>query len=125
MPSNRPVVTGFCREGARSIASVAAAPATRHCALIDPVLGFGRARGGTGARFAGRMAAPHAGFPGDEACAPYRSIGRILALPPERCIFTGHDGQPGGRKPEPEANGVSCLQIPLNQFHQAAGMAKG
>ncbi|PHK93018.1 hypothetical protein CR162_20785 [Pseudoroseomonas rhizosphaerae] len=125
MPSNGPVVIGFCREGARSIASVAAAPATRRCALIDPVLGFGRACGGTGARFAGRMAAPLAGFPGDEACASCRSIGRILALPPETRVFTGHGGQPGGCLPEPEANGVSRLQIPLNQFHQAAGMAKG
>lgn len=36
-------------------------------------------------------------FPGGDAHALYRSIRRILELPPETCLFTGHDYQPGGR----------------------------
>lgn len=113
-----------------------------------------------------------ADFPGGDAHALYRSIRRILALPPHTRLFTGHDYQPGGRAPrwestvteqrernihvhdgvtedefvrlrekkdrslpfpallldalqvnirggrlpEPEANGVSYLKIPLNRF---------
>jgi glyoxylase-like metal-dependent hydrolase (beta-lactamase superfamily II) len=113
-----------------------------------------------------------ADFPGGDTHALYYSIQRILALPPETRVFTGHDYQPGGREPrwestvaeqrahnihlrngvtedafvqvreardrtlafpallldalqvnirggrlpEPEANGVSYLKIPLNQF---------
>ena len=113
-----------------------------------------------------------ADFPGGDTHALYHSIQRILALPPETRVFTGHDYQPGGREPrwestvaeqrahnihlrngvtedafvqvreardrtlafpallldalqvnirggrlpEPEANGVSYLKIPLNQF---------
>ena len=115
-----------------------------------------------------------ADFPGGDARALYRSISRILELPPETRVFTGHDYQPGGREPkwestiaeqlqqnihfkdgvteeafvkarqerdrtlsfpallldalqinirggrlpEPEANGVSYLKIPLNYFHE-------
>jgi glyoxylase-like metal-dependent hydrolase (beta-lactamase superfamily II) len=115
-----------------------------------------------------------ADFPGGDARALYRSIRRILALPPETRLFTGHDYQPGGREPmweatvaeqrernihihdgvsegdfvrmreerdrtlpfpdllldalqvnirggrlpEPEANGVSYLKIPLNYFRE-------
>ena len=113
-------------------------------------------------------------FPGGDARALYRSIRRILSLPPETRLFTGHDYQPGGRPlrwestvaeqrernthvhdgvtedefvqareqrdqtlpfpsllldalqvnmrggrlPEPEANGVSYLKIPLNRFQE-------
>lgn len=115
-----------------------------------------------------------ADFPGGDARALYRSIQRLLALPPETRVFTGHDYQPGGREPkwestvaeqrahnthlrggvteeafveareardrtlpfpallldalqvnirggrlpEPEANGVAYLKIPLNQFRE-------
>ncbi|WP_456309111.1 MBL fold metallo-hydrolase [Siccirubricoccus soli] len=115
-----------------------------------------------------------ADFPGGDARALYRSIRRILELPPETRLFTGHDYQPGGREPiwestvaeqrehnihlrggvtedafvrareerdrtlslpgllldalqvnirggrlpEPEANGVSYLKIPLNCFRE-------
>ncbi|WP_408871685.1 MBL fold metallo-hydrolase [Falsiroseomonas frigidaquae] len=38
-----------------------------------------------------------ADFPGGDARALYRSIQRILALPPETRLFTGHDYRPGGR----------------------------
>ena len=38
-------------------------------------------------------------FPGGDARALYRSIRRILALPPETRIFTCHDYAPGGRAP--------------------------
>jgi glyoxylase-like metal-dependent hydrolase (beta-lactamase superfamily II) len=116
-----------------------------------------------------------ADFPGGDARALYRSICRILALPPETRLFTGHDYRPGerearwestvgeqrvrnihlrdgvgeeefvqmreerdrtlplpglmlaalqvnlrgGRLPEPEANGVSYLKLPLNRFGAA------
>jgi len=36
-------------------------------------------------------------FPGGDATALYRSIGRILALPPETRILVGHDYLPAGR----------------------------
>lgn len=38
-------------------------------------------------------------FPGGSARTLYRSIRRILALPPETRLFTGHDYMPGGRDP--------------------------
>jgi glyoxylase-like metal-dependent hydrolase (beta-lactamase superfamily II) len=38
-------------------------------------------------------------FPGGNAHTLYRSIKRILALPPETRIFTAHDYAPGGRAP--------------------------
>lgn len=44
-----------------------------------------------------------ADFPGGDAHALYRSIRRILSLPPETRLFTGHDYQPGGRAPQWEA----------------------
>jgi glyoxylase-like metal-dependent hydrolase (beta-lactamase superfamily II) len=40
-----------------------------------------------------------ADFPGGDAGRLYRSIMEILALPDDTRIFTGHDYQPGGRKP--------------------------
>ena len=39
-----------------------------------------------------------ADFPGGDAHALYRSIRKLLALPPETRIFTGHDYLPEGRK---------------------------
>ncbi len=36
-------------------------------------------------------------FPGGDAAALYRSVRRILSLPPETRIFVGHDYAPGGR----------------------------
>ena len=39
-----------------------------------------------------------ADFPGGDAATLYRSIRRILALPPETRIFVGHDYLPSGRK---------------------------
>ena len=115
-----------------------------------------------------------ADFPGGDARALYSSIRRILSLPPETRLFTGHDYQPGGRVPhwestvaeqrqhnthirdgvtedefvrqrqerdrtlpfpgllldalqvnirggrlpEPEANGISYLKVPLNRFQE-------
>jgi glyoxylase-like metal-dependent hydrolase (beta-lactamase superfamily II) len=38
-----------------------------------------------------------ADFPGGDAAALYRSIRRILALPPETRVFVGHDYLPSGR----------------------------
>lgn len=291
MADKRPVVTGFYDEETNSVAYVAADPATKRCALIDPVLGFDRACRSTHTRFADKMAGfvreqdltvewvldthPHADhfsaapylkemfqapmaigehvvtvqkiwkgiynlpdfpadgsqwdrlfkdgerfpvgeleaevifspghtaasityvigdaafvhdtlfmpdggtaradFPGGDARQLYRSIRRILSLPPETRLFTGHDYQPGGREPrwestvgeqrarnihardgvdedefvrmreerdrtlpfpallldalqvnirggrppEPEANGVSYLKIPLNYFRES------
>lgn len=40
-----------------------------------------------------------ADFPGGSAKALWNSIQNILKLPDETRIFTGHDYQPGGRKP--------------------------
>lgn len=39
-----------------------------------------------------------ADFPGGDARALYRSIQKILALPPQTRLFTGHDYRPGGRE---------------------------
>ncbi len=38
-------------------------------------------------------------FPGGDAATLYRSIQRILALPPETRLFMCHDYAPGGRAP--------------------------
>jgi glyoxylase-like metal-dependent hydrolase (beta-lactamase superfamily II) len=40
-----------------------------------------------------------ADFPGADATTLYRSIHRILSLPPETRLFICHDYQPGGREP--------------------------
>jgi len=40
-----------------------------------------------------------ADFPGGDAGQLWRSIQRILALPPKTRLFTGHDYTPAGRKP--------------------------
>jgi glyoxylase-like metal-dependent hydrolase (beta-lactamase superfamily II) len=42
-------------------------------------------------------------FPGGSATALWRSIERILALPDETRLFTGHDYMPGGREPRWES----------------------
>jgi glyoxylase-like metal-dependent hydrolase (beta-lactamase superfamily II) len=39
-----------------------------------------------------------ADFPGGDAATLYRSIQRILALPPETRVFVGHDYLPAGRE---------------------------
>ena len=55
MTNNRLEVTGFHDEETNSIAYVVADPATRRCALIDPVLDFDHACRGTHTRFVERM----------------------------------------------------------------------
>jgi glyoxylase-like metal-dependent hydrolase (beta-lactamase superfamily II) len=57
MTEQRPAVTGFYHEETNSIAYVVVDPATKHCALIDPVLDFDRACRGTHTRFADKMVA--------------------------------------------------------------------
>lgn len=113
-----------------------------------------------------------ADFPGGDAHALYRTLQRLLALPGDTRVFTGHDYQPdgreprwastvaeqrrdnihvgggvseddyvamrrerdatlplpalmidalqvnmrGGRLPEPEANGIAYLKVPVNRF---------
>lgn len=42
-------------------------------------------------------------FPGGSARRMWRSLRAILALPDETRVFTGHDYQPGGRKPRWES----------------------
>ena len=42
-------------------------------------------------------------FPGGSAKALWRSIQRILGLPDETRLFTGHDYMPGGRQPQWES----------------------
>ena len=44
-----------------------------------------------------------ADFPGGSASVLWRSIQRILALPDETRLFTGHDYRPGGREPRWES----------------------
>jgi glyoxylase-like metal-dependent hydrolase (beta-lactamase superfamily II) len=44
-------------------------------------------------------------FPGGSARALWTSIQRILALPDNTRLFTGHDYMPGGREPEWESTG--------------------
>lgn len=44
-----------------------------------------------------------ADFPGADARALWRSIQRILALPDDTRLFTGHDYRPGGREPRWES----------------------
>jgi glyoxylase-like metal-dependent hydrolase (beta-lactamase superfamily II) len=44
-----------------------------------------------------------ADFPGGNAASLWRSIEKILSLPDETRLFTGHDYQPGGRKPRWES----------------------
>lgn len=44
-----------------------------------------------------------ADFPGGDARMLWRSIGKILELPDETRVFTGHDYQPGGRSPRWES----------------------
>lgn len=43
-------------------------------------------------------------FPGADARAQWRSIRRLLALPPDTRVFTGHDYRPGGREPRWESS---------------------
>jgi glyoxylase-like metal-dependent hydrolase (beta-lactamase superfamily II) len=45
-----------------------------------------------------------ADFPGGSAKALWRSIQRIMALPEDTRLFTGHDYMPGGRAPQWESN---------------------
>jgi glyoxylase-like metal-dependent hydrolase (beta-lactamase superfamily II) len=44
-----------------------------------------------------------ADFPGGSAKALWQSIQRIMALPDDTRLFTGHDYQPGGREPKWES----------------------
>jgi glyoxylase-like metal-dependent hydrolase (beta-lactamase superfamily II) len=44
-----------------------------------------------------------ADFPGGSARALWKSIQRIMALPDDTRLFTGHDYRPGGREPEWES----------------------
>ncbi len=44
-----------------------------------------------------------ADFPGGDAHALYRTIRRILDLPPDTRLFTGHDYMPNGRAPQWES----------------------
>jgi glyoxylase-like metal-dependent hydrolase (beta-lactamase superfamily II) len=48
--------------------------------------------------------AARADFPGGDARTLYRSIRRLLALPPATRLFTGHDYRPGGREPRWESS---------------------
>jgi glyoxylase-like metal-dependent hydrolase (beta-lactamase superfamily II) len=57
MGAAKPEVTGFFDEATASVAYVAADPATRRCAVIDPVLDFDRNARATHTAFADRMAA--------------------------------------------------------------------
>jgi glyoxylase-like metal-dependent hydrolase (beta-lactamase superfamily II) len=47
--------------------------------------------------------AARADFPGGDARTLYRSIRRLLDLPPTTRLYTGHDYRPGGREPRWES----------------------
>lgn len=55
MEDHRPMVTGFYHEDTSSIAYLVTDPATRRCAIIDPVLDFDRNLRSTFTTFADRM----------------------------------------------------------------------
>jgi len=55
-------------------------------------------------------------FPGGDARQLYRSIQRILSLPPETRLYQCHDYPPDGREPQPCA---SVAQQRLNNVHLA------
>jgi glyoxylase-like metal-dependent hydrolase (beta-lactamase superfamily II) len=59
-----------------------------------------------------------ADFPGGDARQLYRSIARILALPPETRIFVCHDYQPGGREPRWE---TTVAEERLRNIHVGGG----
>jgi glyoxylase-like metal-dependent hydrolase (beta-lactamase superfamily II) len=62
-----------------------------------------------------------ADFPGGSAAALWESIQRILALPDETRLFTGHDYRPGGREPRWES--TVATQKAENLHLQKAGTA--
>ncbi len=62
-----------------------------------------------------------ADFPGADAHALYRSIQRLLALPPETRVFTGHDYQPGGREPKWES---TIAEQRKNNTHVGGGVSE-
>ena len=55
----KPQVTGFFDQRTFSIQYVATDPATRKCAIIDPVLDFDERSGATATRNADAIAAPY------------------------------------------------------------------
>ena len=62
-----------------------------------------------------------ADFPGGDAQALYCSMRRILSLPPETRLFTGHDYQPGGRAPQWEA---TVAQQRQHNIHMHDGVSE-
>ena len=50
-----------------------------------------------------RPGTARADFPGGKASVLWKSIQRILRLPDQTRLFTGHDYQPGGREPRWES----------------------
>ena len=60
-----------------------------------------------------------ADFPGGDARLLFRSIRRILALPPETRIFVAHDYQPGGR---PVAFEATVAEQRCSNLHVKDGM---
>lgn len=64
-----------------------------------------------------------ADFPGGDARSLYRSIQRILALPPTTRLFTGHDYRPGGREPRWES--TVAEQQATNIHLQGSGREDG
>jgi len=58
-------------------------------------------------------------FPGGDARALWRTIQRILALPDDTRLFSGHDYMPGGRAPawESDVAGQKARNVHLAQAH--------
>ncbi|WP_269715411.1 MBL fold metallo-hydrolase [Caulobacter sp. NIBR2454] len=64
-----------------------------------------------------------ADFPGGDAAVLYRSIRKILDLPPETRIFVGHDYQPAGREPAWETT-VAAEREGNVHVHDSVGEAE-
>jgi glyoxylase-like metal-dependent hydrolase (beta-lactamase superfamily II) len=62
-----------------------------------------------------------ADFPGGDARALYRSIKRVLALPPETRLFMCHDYAPGGRNVKWE---TSVAEERANNIHVRDGVSE-
>lgn len=60
-------------------------------------------------------------FPGGDAHALYRSIRRIMELPPETRVFTCHDYRPGGREPAWES---TVAEQRANNVHMHEGVGE-
>ena len=118
----QPLVAGFHHEATGSVQYVVADPATRRCAIIDPVLDFDPCSAATATRSAQALL--------DHVEREGLNVEWILDTHPHADHFSAaafiHDTlfvpdsgtarTRGGRLPDPEENGRRYLNIPLDLF---------